>query len=101
MSGATAERSGQVKAIGLLSGGLDSTLAARVLLEQGIEVLGINYSTGFCMNDHRRALGREQDDPRRLRNEGLRAGSDLVREVDRPFGLWPVRRFAQSPRRFF
>jgi len=71
------ERSARVRAVGLLSGGLDSTLAARVLLEQGIEVLGLNYSTGFCMNDHRRALGRSEDDPRRLRNEGLRAGSDL------------------------
>jgi tRNA U34 2-thiouridine synthase MnmA/TrmU len=77
MSEATAEHPAGVKAVGLLSGGLDSTLAARVLLEQGIEVLGINYSTGFCMNDHRRALGREEDDPRRLRNEGLRAGADL------------------------
>ncbi len=66
-----------IKAVGLLSGGLDSTLAARVLLEQGIEVLGLNYSTGFCMNDHRRALARPDEDPRRMRNEGLRAGADL------------------------
>jgi tRNA U34 2-thiouridine synthase MnmA/TrmU len=77
MSGTTARRPAKVKAIGLLSGGLDSTLAAKVLLEQGIEVIGINYSTGFCMNDHRRALGREEENPRRLRNEGLRAGADL------------------------
>ncbi len=67
----------RIKAIGLLSGGLDSTLAARVLLEQGIEVVGIHYSTGFCMNDHRRALARPDEDPRRMRNEGLRAGADL------------------------
>lgn len=67
----------RIKAIGLLSGGLDSTLAARALLEQGIDVVGIHYSTGFCMNDHRRALARPDEDPRRLRNEGLRAGADL------------------------
>jgi tRNA U34 2-thiouridine synthase MnmA/TrmU len=66
-----------IKAVGLLSGGLDSTLAARVLLEQGIEVVGLHYSTGFCMNDHRRALARADEDPKRMRNEGLRAGSDL------------------------
>ncbi|MGH2668371.1 MAG: hypothetical protein ACRDH5_04495 [bacterium] len=72
-----AGRPGRIKAIGLLSGGLDSTLAAKVLLEQGIEVVGIHYSTGFCMNDHRRAMARPDEEPRRMRNEGLRAGADL------------------------
>jgi hypothetical protein len=70
-------RPAKIKAIGLLSGGLDSTLAARLLLEQGIEVQGLHYSTGFCMNDHRRAMGRPDEDPRRMRSEGLRAGGDL------------------------
>ena len=37
-----------VKAIALLSGGLDSTLAIRVVLEQGIEVEAINFITPFC-----------------------------------------------------
>ena len=32
----------------LLSGGLDSVLAARVLLEQGIEVTGVNFSGAYC-----------------------------------------------------
>lgn len=73
----TAERPARIRAIGLLSGGLDSTLAARVLLEQGIEVIGLHYSTGFCMNDHRRAMARPEEDPKRMRNEGLRAGADL------------------------
>ena len=68
---------GAIRAIGLLSGGLDSTLAARVLLEQGLDVIGLHYSTGFCMNDHRRAMGRPDEDPKRMRNEGLRAGADL------------------------
>jgi len=77
MSDRPTARPGKVRAIGLLSGGLDSTLAARVLLEQGIEVIGLHYSTGFCMNDHRRAMARPEEDPRRMRNEGLRAGADL------------------------
>src|SRR4029077_8073606 len=67
----------RIKAVGLISGGLDSTLAARVLLEQGIEVVGLHSSTGFRMNDHRRALARPDEEPRRMRNEGLRAGADL------------------------
>ena len=36
-----------VKAIGLLSGGLDSMLAVRLLQEQGIEVLGLSFETPF------------------------------------------------------
>ena len=37
-----------MKAIALLSGGLDSTLAARVLLDQGIELEALNFMTVFC-----------------------------------------------------
>jgi tRNA U34 2-thiouridine synthase MnmA/TrmU len=37
-----------MKAIALLSGGLDSTLAARIILEQGIELEALNFLTVFC-----------------------------------------------------
>jgi tRNA U34 2-thiouridine synthase MnmA/TrmU len=37
-----------LKAIALLSGGLDSSLALRVMLEQGIEIEVLNFSTIFC-----------------------------------------------------
>lgn len=37
-----------MKAVGLLSGGLDSTLAARLMLDQGIEVHAINFTSPFC-----------------------------------------------------
>jgi|GEM_PF-983522 len=40
--------SGNLKAVGLLSGGLDSTLAAQLMLEQGIEVHAINFTSPFC-----------------------------------------------------
>jgi tRNA U34 2-thiouridine synthase MnmA/TrmU len=36
-----------VKALGLLSGGLDSILAVRVLLDQGIEITGLSFATPF------------------------------------------------------
>ncbi len=36
------------KAIGLLSGGLDSTLAVKLMLNQGIEVTALNFITPFC-----------------------------------------------------
>ena len=32
-----------IKAIGLLSGGLDSTLAAKLMMNQGIEVTALNF----------------------------------------------------------
>ena len=37
-----------MKAITLLSGGLDSTLAAKVMMEQGIELEALNFLTVFC-----------------------------------------------------
>jgi tRNA-specific 2-thiouridylase len=36
-----------MKAIALFSGGLDSTLAMKLIINQGIEVLAININTGF------------------------------------------------------
>jgi len=63
-------------AIGLISGGLDSTLAACVLREQGLRVIGLNFSTGFCKTEARRVMNRPDEPPERLRHEGLRAGAD-------------------------
>jgi tRNA-uridine 2-sulfurtransferase len=37
-----------MKALGLLSGGLDSTLAIKLVLESGVEVEALNFSTPFC-----------------------------------------------------
>jgi len=42
-----------MKAVALLSGGLDSTLAAKVILEQGIELEALNFLTVFCNCTHR------------------------------------------------
>jgi tRNA-specific 2-thiouridylase len=36
-----------MKAIALFSGGLDSTLAIKLIIDQGIEVLAVNINTGF------------------------------------------------------
>ncbi|MEK7849533.1 MAG: hypothetical protein AAB213_01735 [Candidatus Omnitrophota bacterium] len=41
------------KAISLISGGLDSTLATKVILEQGIEVIAANFVSPFCRCNHR------------------------------------------------
>lgn len=47
------------KAVALISGGLDSMLAAKLVLEQGVHVEGINFYTGFCVEGHTHAIRRE------------------------------------------
>jgi len=44
----------KAKAIALFSGGLDSTLAMKLIIDQGIDVLAINISTGFGSTKDRR-----------------------------------------------
>jgi tRNA-specific 2-thiouridylase len=64
------------KAIALISGGLDSLLAARVVQEQGILVEGINFYTGFCVEGHTHAI-RKQDRVRPKRNNALWSAEQL------------------------
>ena len=58
------------KAIALISGGLDSMLAAKVIMEQGIEVHGLNFFTGFCVEGHTSAI-RERHKVKSKRNNAL------------------------------
>jgi tRNA U34 2-thiouridine synthase MnmA/TrmU len=37
--------------LALLSGGLDSTLAVKMMLDQGVDVEGVNFTTPFCLCD--------------------------------------------------
>ena len=54
------------KAVALVSGGLDSMLAVRVIQEQGIHVEGINFFTGFCIEGHTHAIRKKgRDKPKR------------------------------------
>jgi tRNA U34 2-thiouridine synthase MnmA/TrmU len=70
------------RAIGMLSGGLDSTLALRLMRDQGIAVQAINFYTGFCITETQRRLGGRAKDGKVPRNEALRAGADLGVEVE-------------------
>lgn len=66
----------QRKAVALISGGLDSMLAARVVQEQGIHVEGINFFTGFCVEGHTHAI-RKKDHRRPKRNNALWVAEQL------------------------
>lgn len=44
------------RALALISGGLDSMLAARVIMDQGVHVEGLNFYTGFCVEGHTHAI---------------------------------------------
>jgi len=69
----------RAKAIAMISGGLDSTLAVALMLRQGVEVHAVNFYTGFCVTETQRRKGGRPDGTV-PRNEALRAAADL--EVD-------------------
>ena len=64
------------RALALLSGGLDSMLAVRLIQEQGIEVEAINFYTGFCVEGHTHAI-RERDQKKPKRNNALWSAEQL------------------------
>lgn len=70
-----------VKAIGMISGGLDSTLALALVKRQGIEVKAVNFYTGFCITETQRRKGGRPDGTI-PRNEALRAAADLEVDVE-------------------
>jgi len=64
------------KAVALISGGLDSMLAARVIQDHGVHVEGINFFTGFCVEGHTHAI-RRKDAARPKRNNALWVADQL------------------------
>lgn len=66
----------QRKAVSLISGGLDSMLATKVIQEQGIHVEGINFYTGFCVEGHTHAI-RKKDKEKQKKNSSLWVAEQL------------------------
>ncbi len=66
----------QRKAISLISGGLDSMLATKAIMDQGIHVEGINFYTGFCVEGHTHAI-RKKDKAKPKRNNALWVAEQL------------------------
>src|SRR5690606_7129713 len=67
---------GKRKAVALISGGLDSMLAARVIMDQGVHVEGLNFFTGFCVEGHTYAI-RERKSKTPKRNNALWVAEQL------------------------
>lgn len=59
------------KAISLMSGGLDSTLATKIIMDMGIDVLALNFTSPFCTctSRHKREQG--------CKNEALKISQEL------------------------
>ncbi|MEQ1637049.1 MAG: tRNA (5-methylaminomethyl-2-thiouridylate)-methyltransferase [Methylococcales bacterium] len=66
----------QRKAVALISGGLDSMLAAKVIMDQGVRVEGINFYTGFCVEGHTHAI-KKRDQEKQKRNNALWVAEQL------------------------
>jgi hypothetical protein len=64
------------RAVALISGGLDSMLAAKVIIDQGVEVEGVNFFTGFCVEGHTHAI-REKQKAKPKRNNALWVAEQL------------------------
>lgn len=69
------------KGVALLSGGLDSTLAIKILLKQGIEIEAVNFQTMFgCCKDDARQVAHELG----IKFTMLPVGMDYVELVKNP-----------------
>jgi tRNA U34 2-thiouridine synthase MnmA/TrmU len=66
------------RAVALISGGLDSMLAARVIQDHSVIVEGINFFTGFCVEGHTHAIRRkDRERERPKRNNALWVAEQL------------------------
>jgi tRNA-uridine 2-sulfurtransferase len=75
------------KAVALLSGGLDSTLAVKIMLEQGIDIEAIAIKTPFCDFDCGRGCGqrvKEVADELGVKLKTLYFGKEYLRMLKNP-----------------
>lgn len=85
------------KAIALISGGLDSMLAARLMLEQGIHVEGLNIFTGFCVEGHTHAI-RNRDKNRQKRNNALWSAEQIGIKLHIIEAIEPYKEIVLNPK---
>ena len=102
-----------MKALGFLSGGLDSTLAVKLILDQGIDVVVLKFTSPFCLCDRKgrcfavevaeklnvplRMMYKGQEYLRVIRNPKYGYGSGMNPCIDcRIFMLKKAKRYAEE-----
>ncbi|MBK3331731.1 hypothetical protein GWK41_01465 [Persephonella atlantica] len=60
------------RAIALYSGGLDSTLAVKLIQNQGVDVVAVHFYTGFCITETKRRRGEKKPDGSHYMNPALK-----------------------------
>jgi tRNA-uridine 2-sulfurtransferase len=73
-----------MKALGLLSGGLDSTLAVKLILNQGIAVEAMNFVTPFCLCRKGGCGASEAAKTFKIPLKMISAGTDYLRIIRNP-----------------
>ena len=75
----------RIKAIALLSGGLDSILSLKLILDSGIDVVCLNLKTPFCTCDGReRCFSSELSEKFNLRLIRIFRGEDYLKIIKNP-----------------
>jgi len=79
----------KIKAIALLSGGLDSILAARIIADQGIEVTGIYFSSPFWSNEEKEKIFiKEVEEQNNFKIIIKQVGDEYLEIVKNPLHGW-------------
>jgi tRNA U34 2-thiouridine synthase MnmA/TrmU len=74
-----------MKALALLSGGLDSTLAVKLILEQGIDVIALKFTSPFCLcNQKGRCYAVEVAKKFKIPIKVVNKGKDYLRIIKKP-----------------
>ncbi|MFQ5587313.1 MAG: hypothetical protein ACE5F7_00610 [Nitrospiria bacterium] len=73
------------KAIALLSGGLDSTLAAKLIIDQGIDVIGLFLESPFGCKENVEGVAKHLGIPLRIVDKGM-AFVELIRNPKYGYG---------------
>jgi len=78
-----------MKAVALVSGGLDSTLAVRLIKDQGVELIALNFKTPFCLCDGKIAAGCLNHARQVAQNEGIEfklinIAEDFLKIIEHP-----------------
>ncbi|MCQ9205046.1 MAG: hypothetical protein NG737_01865 [Omnitrophica bacterium] len=76
-----------MKALALFSGGLDSSLAIKVVLGQGIEVIALNFRSPFCCCEHSKGCGssiKKMADSLGVEFKSIYLGQDYLEMIRNP-----------------